>query len=147
MGYIEETGVAQHYRDIRIAPIYEGTNGIQAIDLVGRKLGLRGGGVIADFLAGIDATAAEATAAGGELAVIGERLAERQRRVPRGDGVAAAARRRRSRQRPRRGDAVPADGGHRHRRVAAHQVGAGRRRRCAPATAAGSPPSSSTRSS
>ena len=57
MGYIEETGVAQHYRDIRIAPIYEGTNGIQAIDLVGRKLGLRDGGVIADFLAGIDATA------------------------------------------------------------------------------------------
>ena len=43
MGYIEETGVAQHYRDARIAPIYEGTNGIQAMDLVGRKLGLRGG--------------------------------------------------------------------------------------------------------
>ena len=38
MGYIEETGVAQHYRDARIAPIYEGTNGIQAMDLVGRKL-------------------------------------------------------------------------------------------------------------
>lgn len=38
MGYIEETGIAQHYRDIRIAPIYEGTNGIQAMDLVGRKL-------------------------------------------------------------------------------------------------------------
>ena len=47
MGYIEETGVAQHYRDIRIAPIYEGTNGIQAMDLVGRKLGLRGGAAIA----------------------------------------------------------------------------------------------------
>jgi 3-(methylthio)propanoyl-CoA dehydrogenase len=76
MGYVEETGVAQHYRDIRIAPIYEGTNGIQAIDLVGRKLGLRGGGVIADFLAGIDATASEATAAGGELAELGERLTE-----------------------------------------------------------------------
>jgi hypothetical protein len=43
MGYIEETGVAQHYRDARIAPIYEGTNGIQAIDLVGRKLPMRGG--------------------------------------------------------------------------------------------------------
>ena len=38
MGYIEETGAAQHYRDARIAPIYEGTNGIQAGDLVGRKL-------------------------------------------------------------------------------------------------------------
>ena len=39
MGFIEETGAAQHYRDIRIAPIYEGTNCIQAADLVGRKLG------------------------------------------------------------------------------------------------------------
>src|SRR3954471_20469562 len=39
MGYIEETGAAQYYRDARIAPIYEGTNGIQANDLVGRKLG------------------------------------------------------------------------------------------------------------
>ena len=38
MGFIEETGVAQHYRDARIAPIYEGTNGIQAIDLVMRKV-------------------------------------------------------------------------------------------------------------
>jgi hypothetical protein len=43
MGYIEETGAAQHYRDARIAPIYEGTNGIQAIDLVTRKLPLAGG--------------------------------------------------------------------------------------------------------
>jgi hypothetical protein len=39
MGYIEETGAAQHLRDARIAAIYEGTNGIQAGDLVGRKLG------------------------------------------------------------------------------------------------------------
>ena len=38
-GIIEETGAAQLYRDIRIAAIYEGTNGIQAADLVGRKLG------------------------------------------------------------------------------------------------------------
>ena len=38
MGFIEETGVAQHFRDARIAPIYEGTNGIQAMDLLGRKL-------------------------------------------------------------------------------------------------------------
>ncbi|MDA0997960.1 MAG: acyl-CoA dehydrogenase [Proteobacteria bacterium] len=38
MGFIEETGAAQHLRDARIAPIYEGTNGIQAIDLIGRKV-------------------------------------------------------------------------------------------------------------
>src|SRR5215472_3419434 len=43
MGFIEETGAAQHYRDARITPIYEGTNGIQAIDLVTRKLGINGG--------------------------------------------------------------------------------------------------------
>jgi 3-(methylthio)propanoyl-CoA dehydrogenase len=43
MGYIEETGVAQHYRDARIAPIYEGTNGIQAIDLVGPQAAVRHG--------------------------------------------------------------------------------------------------------
>ncbi|TCD06702.1 acyl-CoA dehydrogenase [Erythrobacteraceae bacterium CFH 75059] len=44
MGYVEETGAAQHWRDARIAPIYEGTNGIQAADLVTRKLLLGGGG-------------------------------------------------------------------------------------------------------
>jgi acyl-CoA dehydrogenase len=43
MGFIEETGAAQHYRDARITAIYEGTNGIQAIDLVTRKLGANGG--------------------------------------------------------------------------------------------------------
>jgi acyl-CoA dehydrogenase len=45
MGFIEETGAAQHYRDARIAQIYEGTNGIQAIDLVTRKVPLAGGAV------------------------------------------------------------------------------------------------------
>jgi alkylation response protein AidB-like acyl-CoA dehydrogenase len=53
MGYIEESGAAQHYRDIRISPIYEGTNGIQAADLVGRKIGLEGGAVLARLLAEI----------------------------------------------------------------------------------------------
>ncbi len=76
MGYIEETGVAQHFRDARIAPIYEGTNGIQAMDLVGRKLPLRAGGAIADYLAGIEATAAELSGAGGDLATIGKHLAD-----------------------------------------------------------------------
>ena len=50
MGFIEETGAAQHYRDARIAPIYEGTNGIQAIDLVGRKLSLAEGQAVADLM-------------------------------------------------------------------------------------------------
>lgn len=51
MGYVEETGAAQHYRDARIAPIYEGTNGIQAIDLVLRKLPLDEGRVVHGFIA------------------------------------------------------------------------------------------------
>ena len=50
MGFIEETGAAQYYRDARIAPIYEGTNGIQAIDLVGRKLAMADGEAVADLI-------------------------------------------------------------------------------------------------
>jgi acyl-CoA dehydrogenase len=50
MGYIEETGAAQHYRDARITPIYEGTNGIQAIDLVTRKLPLAGGATVMAYI-------------------------------------------------------------------------------------------------
>src|SRR6185436_1068713 len=50
MGFIEETGAAQHYRDARIAQIYEGTNGIQAIDLVTRKLPMMGGAVVRGYL-------------------------------------------------------------------------------------------------
>jgi acyl-CoA dehydrogenase len=50
MGFIEETGAAQHYRDARIAPIYEGTNGIQAIDLVTRKLPMAGGATVRGYL-------------------------------------------------------------------------------------------------
>ena len=51
MGFIEETGAAALLRDARIAPIYEGTNGIQAIDLVTRKLPLSGGGQVAGYIA------------------------------------------------------------------------------------------------
>ena len=51
MGYVEETGAAQHLRDARIAPIYEGTNGIQAIDLVTRKLPASGGESVNAYLA------------------------------------------------------------------------------------------------
>ena len=51
MGYIEETGAAQFFRDARITPIYEGTNGIQAADLVGRKLSLSNGAAFATLIA------------------------------------------------------------------------------------------------
>ncbi|MCF8474125.1 MAG: acyl-CoA dehydrogenase [Emcibacter sp.] len=54
MGFIEETGIAQIYRDSRINPIYEGTNGVQAMDLVGRKLSMAGGKHWRSFLAEID---------------------------------------------------------------------------------------------
>ncbi|MFZ5667440.1 MAG: acyl-CoA dehydrogenase [Pseudomonadota bacterium] len=57
MGYVEETGAAQYYRDIRIAQIYEGTNGIQAADLVGRKLGMAGGDVVRGLIAEVQADA------------------------------------------------------------------------------------------
>jgi hypothetical protein len=53
MGFIEETGAAQFYRDARIAPIYEGTNGIQAADLVTRKLGLENGAALDALFADI----------------------------------------------------------------------------------------------
>jgi alkylation response protein AidB-like acyl-CoA dehydrogenase len=80
MGYVEETGAAQHYRDARISPIYEGTNGIQAIDLVGRKLPMRGGGVVADHLARIAAIDADLAGLGdqhnGAFATIRRDLAD-----------------------------------------------------------------------
>jgi alkylation response protein AidB-like acyl-CoA dehydrogenase len=70
MGYVEETGVAQYLRDSRISPIYEGTNGIQAIDLVMRKVPMRGGRAVADLLAQMEALGPELDAAGPELAGI-----------------------------------------------------------------------------
>jgi hypothetical protein len=56
MGYIEETGAAQHYRDARVLAIYEGTNGIQGLDLIGRKLLRDGGKAMAELIADMDAT-------------------------------------------------------------------------------------------
>jgi acyl-CoA dehydrogenase len=56
MGFIEETGAAQHYRDARITSIYEGTNGIQSIDLVTRKLAANGGASVWSLLAELDVT-------------------------------------------------------------------------------------------
>ena len=64
MGYIEETGAAQHLRDARINMIYEGANGIQALDLVGRKLALDDGRVALDWLDELSADLAALQSAG-----------------------------------------------------------------------------------
>lgn len=76
MGYIEESGVPQHYRDARITSIYEGTNGIQAMDLVGRKLPMRAGGVMDDYLTQISSLVARLDAAGAEFAGLRDRIDE-----------------------------------------------------------------------
>lgn len=75
MGFMNETLAAQLYRDARIAPIYEGTNGIQAIDLVGRKLSMADGAAMEDMLNEIDVTAREARATNDpNLVQVAERL-------------------------------------------------------------------------
>jgi hypothetical protein len=77
MGFIEETGAAQHYRDARIAPIYEGTNGVQALDLIGRKLTLGDGAAMRALITDIRATAQALTGHGEvRLTPIGLRLGE-----------------------------------------------------------------------
>src|SRR5215813_9638319 len=77
MGFIEETGAAQHYRDARIAPIYEGTNGIQAIDLVTRKIPMMGGAVVRGYLDELRRTVAAVKATNDPaFGAAGARLAE-----------------------------------------------------------------------
>jgi alkylation response protein AidB-like acyl-CoA dehydrogenase len=73
MGYVEETGAAQMWRDARIAPIYEGTNGIQAQDLVMRKLPLEGGNAVQELLAEMRITAEQLD---GDLAPMAVRLSD-----------------------------------------------------------------------
>ncbi|WP_029011127.1 acyl-CoA dehydrogenase [Azospirillum halopraeferens] len=103
MGFIEETGAAQHYRDARILPIYEGTNGIQANDLAFRKVGRDGGAAARAFLAEMrDTVAALEALPGDDAAAIRRHLAEgidaleeatewMVRTQGEGDAVAAAA--------------------------------------------------------
>jgi 3-(methylthio)propanoyl-CoA dehydrogenase len=75
MGFVEEGGAAQFYRDARIAAIYEGTNGIQAIDLVSRKLTMDGGAAVRLLVSEMRATATACTSCGNtQLGWIGERL-------------------------------------------------------------------------
>ncbi|MCC9002429.1 MAG: acyl-CoA dehydrogenase C-terminal domain-containing protein, partial [Candidatus Competibacter sp.] len=76
MGYVEETGACQHFRDARVTPIYEGTTGIQAADLVGRKLAMDQGAAMAELIQeirGVEAALAQTD--NPELMVIGESLA------------------------------------------------------------------------
>jgi alkylation response protein AidB-like acyl-CoA dehydrogenase len=73
-GYIREWGMEQFVRDARIAQIYEGTNGIQALDLVGRKLGQNGGRAIQGFLKLLAEEIGDAKAAGGDAGALAERL-------------------------------------------------------------------------
>jgi alkylation response protein AidB-like acyl-CoA dehydrogenase len=81
MGFIEETGAAQFYRDARITPIYEGTNGIQAIDLVMRKLPMNEGAVVSSYLDEIETLDADLAAAGDALSAIRGPLADATRAV------------------------------------------------------------------
>ncbi len=74
MGFVEDGGAAQFYRDARIAPIYEGTNGIQAIDLIGRKVAGDGGEAMRALIAEVREIAQAARATGGFAM---ERLADR----------------------------------------------------------------------
>jgi alkylation response protein AidB-like acyl-CoA dehydrogenase len=76
-GFVERTGSAQHFRDARIAPIYEGTNGIQAIDLVSRKVTLKDGQVFAALVAEMRASLSGAQArTEPEFAIIAQHLAQ-----------------------------------------------------------------------
>jgi 3-(methylthio)propanoyl-CoA dehydrogenase len=88
MGFVEETGAAQHYRDARIAPIYEGTNGIQAADLVGRKLAGDGGAELARLIADIRAEVQDQ----GLLALVGlvEQLTQQMLAASNEDRLAAS---------------------------------------------------------
>jgi alkylation response protein AidB-like acyl-CoA dehydrogenase len=75
MGYVEETGAAQFYRDVRIASIYEGTNAIQGIDLVSRKLLRDGGATVSTFVSEMREVDAPLANAGADFAAVRQALA------------------------------------------------------------------------
>ncbi|MEH6516573.1 MAG: acyl-CoA dehydrogenase family protein [Halioglobus sp.] len=92
MGYIEETGAAQYLRDVRITSIYEGTNGIQAADLVSRKLGRDNGGAMAELLEAVTSTVVELGAVENtDLAIIQRQLSEALAQHQRATGQVLAA--------------------------------------------------------
>ncbi|ONF95643.1 acyl-CoA dehydrogenase [Sphingomonas jeddahensis] len=87
MGYIEETGAAQYFRDARITPIYEGTNGIQAADLVGRKLSLSTGAAFATLIEDLRGSTHEAL---GDLVTACEAVGRRLQTADADDRLAAS---------------------------------------------------------
>jgi len=87
MGYVEETGAARFFRDARIMPIYEGTNGIQAADLVGRKLALDNGAAFDALIADLRGTRHERLAA---LAEACDGIGRRLRGLDHDDRLAAS---------------------------------------------------------
>ncbi len=113
MGYVEETGAAQHLRDARITPIYEGTTGIQANDFVGRKIARDGGAAAKTLIADLQAEVGDDAALAGALKTFGEVvgwIADSHVEHSRAHGGV------------RRGGAEPC--GHRRRRVSAGKAGA-----------------------
>ena len=115
-GYTREYDVEQHYRDNRLNPIHEGTHGIQAIDLLGRKVTMSGGAALAALDGVVRSTVRRASAAGGEAAALAASLAaalDRLLQVTRHD----PHRRDRCRGTPRQRLAVPGGGGAHRRRV------------------------------
>ena len=109
MGFIEETGAAQHFRDARITPIYEGTNGIQSIDLVTRKLAANGGASVWALLEELsDIVKRVETSNDPAFGTTGRKTARRARRARPHQPLAAGARHLRAERCAGGRDAVPA---------------------------------------
>ncbi len=127
MGFIEETGAAQHYRDARIAAIYEGTNGIQAIDLVDRKLPSDGGANVAAYLGELRGILRNVQAANDPaFGATGERLKDAMDSLERATALAARHIAEKTGRRVRRRHALSAHVRQRRRRLHAGAGSAGR---------------------
>ncbi len=92
MGFIEETGAAQHYRDARIAAIYEGTNGIQSLDLVSRKIAMSNGNAVRGYIAELRRTVDAVNASNDPAFGFDRDAARRSARQPRARHRVAARR-------------------------------------------------------
>ncbi len=127
MGFIEETGAAQHYRDARITSIYEGTNGIQSIDLVTRKLGANGGASVWALLDELGSIVKQVeTSNDPAFGTTGAKLRDALGALERSQQMAAGTPRRRAERGAGRRHALPAPVRRHARRLHAGRRGAGR---------------------